>query len=222
MTHGGDPGFSPEHLTTKILRCGVYLENYPDGKGRLSPTPYVYLIPVGASVMRVPLSTAPGTPKPIREMLVVDQIIPPVLSTFLDELTGEWRVPSVDDLTSDFVDPEQAWRPGRLLAGCAGETCFLGRVRKINPFVGGTDSPLRGNPGRLANYYGLAGRTAWNTEWLLVIPGRNLGAAGNDPEAGLNWLIHGQETIPIGDESVPGGVTDILLILDAYSYENPF
>jgi len=222
VTHGGDPGFSPEHLTTKILRCGVYLENYPDGKGRLSPTPYVYLIPVGASVMRVPLSTAPGTPKPIREMLVVDQIIPPVLSTFLDELTGEWRVPSVDDLTSDFVDPEQAWRPGRLLAGCAGETCFLGRVRKINPFVGGTDSPLRGNPGRLANYYGLAGRTAWNTEWLLVIPGRNLGAAGNDPEAGLNWLIHGQETIPIGDESVPGGVTDILLILDAYSYENPF
>ena len=218
MTHGGDPGFSPEHLTTKILRCGVYLENYPDGKGRLSPTPYVYLIPVGASVMRVPLSTAPGTPKPLREMLVVDQIIPPVLSTFLDDLTGEWSVPDGSEITL----PEDAWRPGRLLSGCAGETCFLGRVRKINPFVGGTDSPLRGNPGRAAGYYGLAGRTAWNTEWLLVIPGRNLGAAGNDPEAGLNWLIHGQEDEPGEGDSVPGGVTDILLILDAYSYENPF
>jgi len=209
---GGDPGFSPEHLSTKILKCGVYFSNYPHGIGRLSPTPYVYLVPAGASVMRVPIGTEPGIPKPIREFQLVDQIIPPVLSTFLDTGSGLWRVPD----GSELEDPAAGWRPGELLQGCIGRTCFIGDVRKINPFVAGNDSPAPGNPQRGARYAGLAGRTAWNTQWYLVIPGRNLGAQDNDPTLGLQWLINGQET---GEGR---GITDIILTIEAYSYENPF
>ncbi len=209
---GGDPGFSPEHLTSKVLRCGVYLANYRHGFGKLSPTPYVYLIPGGASVMRIPVAAQPAAVRPARRFQLVDQLIPQVLSTFLDGSSGTWRVPAGHELES----AEMAWRPGQLLQGCAGETCFLGQPRKINPFVAGNDSTDPGNPGREPRYGGLLGRTVWNTEWILVIPARNLGAEGLDPDLGLQWFLNGQET----GQGV--GVTDILLLFDAYSYENPF
>ena len=45
---------------------------------------------------------------------------------------------------------------------------------------------------------------------------RNLGAQENDPTLGLQWLINGQET---GEGR---GITDIILTIEAYSYENPF
>jgi hypothetical protein len=187
---GGGQQFSPEHLTTKILRAGVYFENYPAGVGRLSETPFVYLIPAGTSVMRSPVSTLPSLPKPLRLLHLVDQLMPRVLPDFLDQATGLWRV---DDLDEVATDPD--WRP-------AGEN--LGRVRKFNPFVAGNSR----NPQSQLSYSGLVGRTAWNTEWLLVIPGRTLGAVAGDSELGTRLFID--------------NVTDIVLRFETYSYENPF
>ena len=154
---------------------------------------------------------SPGIPKPVRAFQLVDQIIPPVLSTFLDPGSGDWSVPD-----GALIETDPTWRPGETLQGGTGSGSFLGRPRKVNPFVAGNDSPLAGNPGLVPVWRGLAGRTAWNTRWLLVIPGRNLGAPGH-PDVGIKWFVYGDESNTDGI-----GVTDIVLLLDAYSYENPF
>ena len=53
--------------------------------------------------------------------------------------------------------------------------------------------------GDLVNDNRLVGRSIWNTQWMLIIPGRTLNA---DPEEGLNRLV---------DQ-----ISDILLIFDSY------
>ncbi|MCA9443317.1 MAG: hypothetical protein KC964_21125, partial [Candidatus Omnitrophica bacterium] len=52
------------------------------------------------------------------------------------------------------------------------------------------------------------GRSVWNTEWMVVIPGINL---NSDPIDGLNGFIY-------GDGSSDSGVKDIMLFFDTYSY----
>ncbi len=55
--------------------------------------------------------------------------------------------------------------------------------------------------------YKLTGRSIWNTQWYLIIPGSQL--RGDDPEAGLDWFINGEYGT---------GVRDIKLTLKCYGY----
>lgn len=56
----------------------------------------------------------------------------------------------------------------------------------------------------------LVGRSAWNTEWILIIPGNSLWVDG---QTGLDTLIAGDATDPLNE-----GITDIRLIFDTYSF----
>lgn len=56
------------------------------------------------------------------------------------------------------------------------------------------------------------GRSVWNTEWLLIIPGRGF---NTDPEAGLDELIDGRVVNGIRSGV---GISDIRIRMDAYSY----
>lgn len=59
----------------------------------------------------------------------------------------------------------------------------------------------------------LVGRSVWNSQWVLIIPGRSLLA---DPEEGLDRLIYGGKK---ADGSRDGcGITDIRLYFKTYSY----
>jgi hypothetical protein len=59
----------------------------------------------------------------------------------------------------------------------------------------------------------LVGRSVWNSQWVLIIPGRSLLA---DPEEGLDRLIYGGKK---SDGTRDGyGITDIRLYFKTYSY----
>ena len=59
----------------------------------------------------------------------------------------------------------------------------------------------------------LIGRSVWNTDWVLIIPGRSL---LSDPNEGLNRFIHGALQ-PDGTRD-GHGITDIRLYFQTYSY----
>ena len=174
---GGDHAFDPSVFATKIGGAGVGFVGYQsdDVVSGLPSTPRVYLLPVGADVMSVPSSTNPDV---VRIWNVVDANIPvpyPAQTAQLD--TSNW-IPLLDSLN------------GR-----------LGEPRRVSSF--------------LASYFGeddeegataiqdrrLIGRSVWNTQWILIIPGRSLNA---DPDVGLDRFSE--------------QVKDIRLALQTYGY----
>jgi hypothetical protein len=192
----GDHAFSPSSFATKIHAIGIALEGYRgmDNPGAnsgavtfgggvsptepslafldpnaLSATPYVYLIPVGVDSMRSPPL---GDSSVIRTWSVDDVAVPlpfnvgdSGFSTF-----PFWQ--SGGSLTEPLfaVRKHQAFRP------VSSATLF--------------PSELYGNGGTLqhSQYTNrrLIGRSAWNSRWKLVIPGRTL---LHDPNEGLDRFI---------------------------------
>ncbi|HVV73573.1 MAG TPA: hypothetical protein VHI52_19020, partial [Verrucomicrobiae bacterium] len=67
---GGDSAYDPTLFSTKVRSVGTWLAGY-DSSG-LSTTPRIYLIPVGADVLRSPSGNSLAT----REWRVVDQQLP--------------------------------------------------------------------------------------------------------------------------------------------------
>jgi hypothetical protein len=66
----------------------------------------------------------------------------------------------------------------------------------------------------------LAGRSAWNTRWLLVIPGGQW-TESLEPSvirSRLLQFIYGPTGAPTGNPATETGITDIRLILLAYSH----
>ncbi|RLE17313.1 MAG: hypothetical protein DRJ65_22975, partial [Acidobacteria bacterium] len=61
----------------------------------------------------------------------------------------------------------------------------------------------------------LIGRSVWNTEWLLIIPG---GTLLFDPEEGMDAFIEGQEIPGGGGERDGNGVSDVKLFFQTYAY----
>ena len=207
----GDHAFSASSFATKIFGVGMAFVGYRGmdnpsanssavtGAGGTSPrdpslsyldplalsaTPYVYLIPVGVDSMR----TAPlGDTGDIRTWSVEDVAVPMPFNIG----------------ASDF-STRQLWESSETLT----EPMFA--ARKHQPFrpVSLTDvfSPsLYGNTGTLLRSQftnnRLVGRSVWNSQWKIVIPGRTL---LNDPKAGLDRFLQ--------------TVTDIKLHFVTYSY----
>jgi len=156
-----------------------------------SGTVFVYLLPVGDSVLRE------NTNRPVIEdelatpWAVVDQYLP---------------VPSLaqaPDLTKRRYNP---WRSGAQSGGN-----FLGAIKRHR------DSEAQielGQPLRLNT--NLAGRSAWNTRWLLVIPGSQW-TSSSDPfeiRRKLRQFIYGTTADPAAER----GINDIRLIIQAYSH----
>jgi len=160
---GGDHAFDPTHFATKIQSAGVWFSDYlsSDPLNDLPATPRVYLVPVGNDIMSVPTAANPDV---VRVWKVLDQRIPvPIPATTADLDNGQW-IPVIDALN------------GR-----------LGESRKYSTFRayhnGGSEVDLD----ELVADTRLVARSVWNTEWLLIIPGRLLNA---DPNVGLDRFIN--------------------------------
>ena len=150
----------------------------------LSATPYVYLIPVGVDSMRSPPL---GDTSTIRTWSVEDVAIPMPFNIGASDFSTKQLWQSSDSLTEPLfaIRKHQAFRP----------------VSTTSVF----SSSLYGNNGTLqrSQYTNnrLVGRSVWNSQWKLVIPGRTL---LNNPSEGLDRFIQ--------------TVTDIKLHFVTYSY----
>lgn len=175
---GGDSAYDPSVYATRILSVGVAFAGYDSLN--LSQTPRVYLIPAGTDIM-----TVPNSPDfDLRLWNVMDQVIPvPYPATTANLSSPTWK-PFVDTVTS----PD-----GR-----------FGDIRKFSSFrATGFDSPVPDDIdiSQLTYDSRLVGRSAWNTKWLLIIPGATL---NSDPSTGLNDFIN--------------SVKDIKLVINSYGY----
>ena len=204
----GDHAFTPSAFATKIFGVGVALIGYrgmdnpsansgatgggspPDPNSwyldplALAATPYVYLIPVGVDAMRSPPLGDAGT---IRTWSVEDVAIPMPFNIGQSDFSTRQIWQSSDVLTEPLfaVRKHQAFRP-------------VSTTSVFSPSLYGVAGTLQRSP--FTNNR-LVGRSAWNSQWKLVIPGKTL---LNNPNEGLDRFIQ--------------TVTDIQLHFVTYSY----
>ncbi|MBI2567735.1 MAG: hypothetical protein HYV63_11950 [Candidatus Schekmanbacteria bacterium] len=180
----GDSSYDTTHFATKIRSVGVWFGNY-NALG-LSNTPRIYLVPVGADVLRSP-SADDFT---VRLWRVVDQVMP---------------VPFAMGPT-DLAQP--AWLPSDNMVG------NMGDVRRAPMFRAYDESEEAE-----AAESRLIGRSVWNENWLLIIPGGTFLA---DEEAGLKTFIEGPcanaEEAAATCARTGEGITDIKLNFQTYAY----
>jgi hypothetical protein len=181
---GGDSAYDPTNFATKVRAVGAWFEGY-DGAA-LSNTPRVYLIPVGMDVLRSPS----GDDFKTREWHVVDQKLPAPFPLGASDLSNPEWIPANDSLSDTYGD-----------------------IRRMSSFRAYHDSGEY-VPSQSISDSRLVGRSVWNTEWMLIIPG---GTLQNDSDEGLNRFIHGQLT-PDGVSRDGSGITDILLHFQTYGY----
>lgn len=174
---GADQAYDPSHFATKIRAVGVWFSDYQSGdiQSDLPASPRVYLVPVGVDVLRIPGSDNPDR---IRYWNIIDERIPvpfPARTASLDR--SNW-IPLLDSLNGRLGDP-----------------------RKFSMFRAYHDGESDVNDDELVADSRLIGRSIWNTQWMLIIPGRALNA---DPTVGLERFI---------DQ-----VSDIKLVFQTYGY----
>ncbi len=182
-----DHAYDPSRFATKIYGVGMWLTGYDHSA--MAETPRVYLVPAGADVMTVPTSVD-FTP---RQWHVVNQRIPVPYPMSQADLDEPRYIPASDALNGSFSDivrfsALRAYHD----AGYFEETQITYDCRLI-------------------------GRSVWNTQWLLIIPG---GTLLHDSQEGLDRFIYGQ---PVNPDNPDGdrdgnGVTDIKLHFLTYSH----
>jgi hypothetical protein len=175
---GGDSAYDPSVYATRIASVGVAFAGYDTVN--LTQTPRVYLIPAGVDIM-----TVPNSPDfDLRLWSVKDQVLPvPYPATTANLANPTWR-PFLDTVNS----PDGS----------------LGDIRQFSSFrASGFSSvdPADIDITQLIYDSRLVGRSAWNTKWLLIIPGATL---NSNPTTGLNDFIN--------------SVKDIKLIINSYGY----
>jgi hypothetical protein len=176
---GGDSSYDSSHFATKVRSAGVWFESY-DGTG-LSETPRVYLIPAGMDTLRSP----DGNDFETREWRVVDQKLPVPYAIGTSDLEDPGWIPIHDSLSEELAD-----------------------IRRFSSFRAYHDSGGF-NPSEMTTDTRLIGRSVWNTQWLLIIPGSYL---LGDPDVGIDAFVNGG--LSPGSE----GVTDIKLFFQTYAY----
>ncbi|MFM1943026.1 MAG: hypothetical protein RI897_2008 [Verrucomicrobiota bacterium] len=183
---GLDHAFSPANYATKIRAFTAVFQGYDvDAVGsssQLSISPRFYLVPVGLDLQYCSDTQVPT----VRSWDVVSQRIP-VPYVLNEESLGSYDYqPTMNGLDGAYAErirfgDSRAFISDYGLTGADEMT--------LDPLHPGWNSSSR-----------LYGRSAWNTRWLLIIPGATLSA---DKDAGLARFI---ET-----------VTDIKLYLETYS-----
>jgi hypothetical protein len=168
---GGDSAYDSTLFATKVRSAGVWFTDY-NGSG-LSQTPRVYLVPAGADVLRSPS----GNNLETREWRVVDQKIPVPFPIGFSSLNNPAWIPANDSLSDTFAD-----------------------IRRFSSFRAYHDSGVF-DPGQTINDSRLIGRSVWNTDWILIIPG---GTFLFDPDEGLDTFTD--------------SVSDIKIFFQTYAY----
>ncbi len=197
----GDHTFTSSSFATKIRSCGIAFSGYagmdaptstavalsslgasspasPNASftdpQSLSATPYVYLIPTGVDSMRSPPL---GDSSIVRTWQVQDQAVP--LPFNISGSTYSTQPEWVSE--SSLTEPMFAIRKHQAFRAVPAGTVFNGGIGFTNAR--------------------LIGRSVWNSQWKLVIPGNTLLA---DPNQGLQIFLK--------------TVKDIQLYLQSYSY----
>lgn len=180
----GDSAYDPTHFATKVRGVGTWFRDYADLP--LSNTPRVYLIPAGSDVLRAPSFDDFTT----RDWQVVDQVLPVPFPVGAQDLENANWLPLTDTLIGSFNEIRRyaSYRAHHF----------------TEPF----------DDSQIITDSRLIGRSVWNREWVLIIPG---GTMLFDPDEALDTFIHG-ELIPGGDERDGEGVSDIRLFFSTYSY----
>jgi hypothetical protein len=166
--------YDPSSFATKIRSVGVEFPGYD--VSQLVQTPRVYLIPVGQDIMTIPTSDSLQT----RSWNIVNQRIPvPFPMTDSDFAKPNWR-PAIDSLNGSFNDIIR-------------HSSFRAYHNDTGDYV--DDSQMTYDSR-------LVGRSIWNTQWMLIIPGIHL--LGYDPDEGVTRFIN--------------SIDDIKLIFKTYSH----
>ena len=168
---GGDSAYDPTLFTTKVRSVGVWFDGY-DNSG-LSTTPRIYLIPVGKDMMRSPTDGLT-----VRAFRVQDQAIP-----------VPFQLGATTEAAANYIPMNNS------LSGT------LNQIRQFSSFLGYTDQSPEIDPSQVTTDSRQIGRSVWNSQWILIIPG---GTLLNDPNAGLQDFIN--------------TVSDIKIFFQTYSY----
>jgi hypothetical protein len=186
----GDSAYDATNFATKVRSVGVWLENYDCTQ--LSNTPRVYLLPTGADVLRPPTAGRFDT----RSWQVVDQALPVPFQIGASDLYDDAWIPRADSLSEPF-----------------------GEIRRFSSFRAyslARDGATPFNAQQTTTDSRLIGRSVWNSNWVLIIPGRNLLF---DPDEALERFIPPQDgevrPAPAGCQTV--GVSDIQLFFQTYA-----
>jgi tetratricopeptide (TPR) repeat protein len=183
---GGDSYYSATNFATKVRSVGVWFSNY--NSVGLVQTPRIYLIPAGEDILRTPSYNT----KDIRTWHVVDQKLPIPFPLTISEVESNpnW-IPTVDTIFDEMFE-----------------------IRRHSDFRAYHDSGYM-NQSEMIYDSRLVGRSVWNTNWVLIIPGKSL---IDDAEEGIETFIDGLE-IPGGTGERNGrGISDIKLFFETYAY----
>jgi hypothetical protein len=149
----------------------VWFSGY-NGNG-MSITPRIYLVPVGVDMLRSPTGNDLST----RQWRVLDQALPVPFTIGSSQLQSPSYIPMVGSLGGSFAE-----------------------IRRFASFRGYHDSGSFTESEAITDSR-LIGRSVWNSEWMLIIPG---GTLLSNPNAGLDAFI--------------ASVSDIKLFFQTYSY----
>jgi uncharacterized membrane protein len=152
----------------------------------------VYFIPAGDSVLRENTNKPDVEDELVTRWAVVDQFLPPPLLAAEDEVV------------------DRAYNPWVSMAEAGGN--FLNEIKRHR------DAEAQIELGQSEHRFntGLAGRSAWNTRWVLIIPGRQW-TSSSDPAVirhKLLQFIYGATASPTAES----GITDIRLVLQGYAH----
>lgn len=170
----GDHTYSAANFATKVRGFGIWLENY--NAAGLATTPRAYLIPVGNDYLRSSSSSEPFT----RMWSLHEQRIPTPFVINQGNLTSAGFIPTLNGVNGAYGEPR---RHGDF------------RMYHDNGDPDADDSELILDSR-------LIGRSVWNSEWMIIIPGAGLDA---DPAAGLTKFAE--------------SVDDIKLYFNTYSHQ---
>jgi hypothetical protein len=198
----GDSSYDTTAFATKIRSVGVWMADYNAlVGGGMSNTPRVYLVPTGRDLMRA----SNGNRSAVRAFDVLEQAIPvpfPLGGAALD--APNWS-PTLDTITEGFVS-----------------------LRRFSSFrayhTSGGFETGEPNTNELNFDSRLIGRSVWNTEWFLIIPG---GTLHSDRDEGIRRFIWGRlgtasnGSVVLDDQGAQrdgNGVSDIRLFFQTYAY----
>ncbi|MFK7961966.1 MAG: right-handed parallel beta-helix repeat-containing protein [Phycisphaerales bacterium] len=214
ITAGGqfqNANFNTTFRSHMVLDYEVQFEMPADGfealsddeRGRVN----VWVLPVGDSVFREPGGSGTVEEQPVREWSVVNQNLQGLLAP---------------------VPPGGAWQGDADFNAWVDVANFGSDYNAIQPFTRSTgqvpEADTIGEPIRNSDR---VGRSAWNTSWLIAIPGGQW--TKNDPDVirdALMTFIYGQDpSAPSGvlqpaDPSLGLGITDIVWNIQGYRRQN--
>ncbi len=186
----GDHTYSSSSFATKIFAAGVALEGYlgmddpsaNSGTGQSPPdpdlsflnpdamaaTPYIYLVPVGVDSLRSPPL---GDQSEVRSWSINDVAIPLPFNIGGSEFSNAQLYQSSDSLSEEpfVIRKHQAFRPVSS-ASVFSLDIYAGTGLRRSQFTNNR----------------LVGRSVWNSQWKIVIPGQTL---LNNPDEGLERFI---------------------------------